>query len=66
MSEQSDSILRLPAVLQRTGLTRSTVYRKIAEGSFPQQVRLNTRCAGWYASEVAVWMATLRQNSRPS
>src|ERR1700756_2593900 len=33
-------ILRLPAVIQLTGLSRSTIYLRIAEGSFPKQVSL--------------------------
>ena len=46
MLDQPDRILRITAVLDRTGLTRSTLYRKIADGSFPSQVRLNPRCVG--------------------
>ena len=30
-----DRIVRLKTVLARTGLSRSTIYRKIAEGTFP-------------------------------
>jgi prophage regulatory protein len=48
MTEQPpDRILRLSAVLDRTGLTRATLYRKIQQGTFPRQVRIATRCAGW-------------------
>lgn len=56
MTAQSDRILRLPAVLERTGLSRSTLYRKIAAGSFPRQIALSTRCAGWRESAVNRWM----------
>ena len=31
----------------RTGLSRSTIYRKIAEGTFPAQLRISTNGAGW-------------------
>jgi prophage regulatory protein len=48
MTEQPpDRILRLNAVLDRTGLTRATLYRKIQAGTFPKQVRIATRCTGW-------------------
>lgn len=60
MSERTDRVLRLNAVLDRTGLTRSTLYRKIADGSFPRQLRLSANCAGWYESEVNAWIASLR------
>lgn len=35
MVDQDDRILRINAVLDCTGLTRATLYRKIADGSFP-------------------------------
>ena len=55
-TEKPDRILRLPAVLERTGLSRSTMYRKIQEGTFPKQIALSTRCAGWRESAVSEWM----------
>ncbi|WP_339703564.1 AlpA family phage regulatory protein [uncultured Sphingosinicella sp.] len=51
-----DRILRLKAVLDRTGLRRSTLYRKMQAGSFPKQVRISTRCTGWRESTVSAWM----------
>ena len=51
-----DRILRLPAVLERTGLSRSTLYRKISQGTFPKQIALSIRCAGWRESAIAAWM----------
>jgi prophage regulatory protein len=51
-----DRILRIDAVLERTGLTRSTLYRKIGRGTFPHQVKLSERCAGWHESAVTEWM----------
>jgi prophage regulatory protein len=54
--EPVERILRIKTVLERTGLTRSTLYRKIEAGSFPKQIRLSERCAGWRESEVRDWM----------
>ena len=51
-----DRILRLPAVLDRTGLSRSSLYRKIQEGTFPKQIALGIRSAGWRESAVSRWM----------
>src|SRR3546814_9895525 len=42
----SERIIRLPTVLNRTGLSRSTLYRKIAEGTFPAQVQISVHGAG--------------------
>lgn len=52
----SNRILRLGSVLERTGLSRSTLYRKIERGSFPAQVRISERCIGWRESDVEQWL----------
>ena len=49
--------LRLKTVIQRTGLSRSTIYRKIGEGTFPRQVRLAERCVGWREAHVEEWLS---------
>lgn len=54
---QSDRIVRLKTVLTRTGLSRSTIYRKIAEGTFPAQIRISVNGAGWRESEINRWIA---------
>ena len=55
-TDAPDRILRIKAVMERTGLTRSTLYRKIESGSFPPQIKLSERCAGWRESDVSEWM----------
>ena len=55
-NDTPERILRLKAVLERTGLSRSTLYRKVQEGTFPKQVRIAARCAGWRESAVNVWL----------
>ncbi|HTU12225.1 MAG TPA: AlpA family transcriptional regulator [Allosphingosinicella sp.] len=57
IADKPDRILRLPAVLERTGLSRSTLYRKIKAGTFPRQVAISTRCAGWRESAISAWTA---------
>ena len=42
-----EKIIRLKTVLARTGLSRSTIYRKIPEGTFPAQLRISVNGAGW-------------------
>ena len=55
MTDLQESFLRMPAVLKRTSLTRSTIYRKIQQGTFPRQVKLSERCAGWRQSDIDEW-----------
>jgi prophage regulatory protein len=54
---EPDRILRIRAVLDRTGLRRSTLYRKIADGSFPRQVRISRNGCGWRESAISAWVA---------
>ena len=50
------SILRLPSVIQLTGLSRSAIYDMIAKGDFPKQIKLTSRSSGWIETEVQGWI----------
>lgn len=52
-----EKIIRLKTVLQRIGLSRSTLYRKIADGTFPRQLPISINGAGWHESAVQRWIA---------
>jgi prophage regulatory protein len=52
------SILRVPAVLNRTGLSRASLYRFIAVNDFPSQIALGKRAIGFLESEVNDWIAS--------
>ena len=52
-----DRIVRMKTVLARTGLSRSTIYRKIAEGSFPPRFKISVNGAGWKESDIDRWIA---------
>ncbi len=51
------TILRLPAVKASTGLSRSTIYLRVSEGTFPKPVSLGGRAVGWLEEEVQSWLA---------
>jgi prophage regulatory protein len=55
-TDTPDNILRIQTVLKRTGLSRSTMYRKMENGTFPRNVRISTRCVGWRESAIAEWL----------
>lgn len=54
---EPEKILRMRTVLDRTGLSRSTIYRKMREGTFPRQVEISEHCRGWRESAIHHWMA---------
>ena len=47
--------LRIRVVMRLTGLSRSTIYRMMAQHSFPQPVRLSRRLIAWRGSEMDQW-----------
>jgi prophage regulatory protein len=53
---EPDKILRMRTVLARTGLSRSTIYRKMKDGTFPSQVHISEHCCGWRESTINCWM----------
>jgi prophage regulatory protein len=50
-------LLRLPQVIERTSLRRSTIYEMMGRGIFPKPVKLNLRSNGWIESEITDWVA---------
>lgn len=51
-------ILRLPDVIELTGLSRMSIYRKESEGQFPRRRRLGLNAVGWLEDEVTAWIQT--------
>ena len=58
------TILRLLAVKARTGLSRSTIYARVSQGSFPKPVSLGARAVGWVEAEVQEWLQRQIESSR--
>ena len=50
------TIWRLPVVMARTGLGRSSIYDKIGKDEFPPPINLGPRAVGWLADEVEEWI----------
>ena len=60
------TILRLPAVKARTGLSRSTIYLRVSQGRFPAPISLGDRAVGWIEAEVNEWLSKNIEASRKS
>lgn len=48
----SHTFLRLPAVRARIGLSRSSIYLAVAQGTLPSQIRLSSRAVGFIEAEI--------------
>lgn len=58
------TILRLPTVKARTGLSRSTIYLRVSDGNFPRPVQLGGRAVGWVETEIDEWLVQQIENRR--
>ena len=47
-----DKLLRLPEVMKRTGLARSTVWKWVSDGKLPKPIKLSRRVTVWKSSEL--------------
>lgn len=50
------NVLRLPDVMAKCGLGRSSIYAYIQKNAFPQPIRLGERAVGWKSDEVDAWI----------
>ena len=50
------TLLRLPALKGRVALSRSTIYLRIKEGTFPPPIKLGPRAVGWIEEEIEEWL----------
>ena len=66
INQEKLTILRRKQVENRTGLSRSTIYLRIQEGTFPKPIKLGERAVGWLENEIEAWLAArmeIRNNS---
>ena len=65
-SKLKNRLIRLPEVLSRTGFGRTSIYRKMDEGTFPKSLKLggpledsgkfDSRAIAWIEDEVDQWI----------
>ncbi len=60
----SATLLRLPQVRARVGLSRSEIYRRMALGEFPKSISLGVRAVGWVEDEIAAYIEARIKQSR--
>lgn len=56
MNKINQKLLRLPQVKASTGLSKSSIYARIAEGTFPKQIPLGSRLVVWVEADIQNWI----------
>jgi prophage regulatory protein len=66
--DTKQKLLRLPTVLERTGLSRSALYEQMAVGQFPKSVPIGPRAKAWIEDEIDQHIANCisRREQRPA
>ncbi|MBS1169620.1 MAG: phage transcriptional regulator, AlpA [Burkholderiaceae bacterium] len=59
------NILKLPAVISRTTLSKSSIYAGVKNGTFPAPIQLGARSVGWIESEISEFIQARIKASRP-
>jgi len=57
MKNLQHKLIRLPQVKSTTGLSKSSIYARISEGTFPKQIPLGPRLVVWVESDIQNWIA---------
>lgn len=52
----AEAVLRLPDVLALVGLSRASVYAKVAEHRFPSPIKLTAHASGWRMGDIRAWL----------
>jgi len=56
MNKKINKLIKISDVMKQTSLSRSSIYRLVNQGLFPEQVKLSTRSSAWIESEIDDWI----------
>lgn len=59
-TSSAPALLRMPEVIRRTGLRRSSIYDAMKRGDFPRPVQLTSTARAWHSEEIDAWIAQRR------
>lgn len=54
---QANRLLRLKQVVLKVGLSRSQIYKLIAKGSFPEQIKIGPKISAWSEQTIDQWVS---------
>lgn len=57
------NVLRLKQLENQLNLSRSSIYKMIADGTFPKPIKLGRRAVGWRAEDIEKWLDNLQEAS---
>ena len=59
---KNHKIIRLPEVIEKTGISKSTIRNLEISQNFPTRLKISKRSVGWYEHESDEWVSNLKEN----
>jgi prophage regulatory protein len=56
--------MKLPDVIEKTGLSRSTIYLLMKKGDFPAQIKLGCKSVVWLEDDISQWQTQIVSHAR--
>ena len=53
---EANRLVRLPEVIRLSGMSRSTIYKHMEEGTFPKPKRVGVKMIAWKMSDLINWI----------
>ncbi len=60
----TERLLKLPEVIQVTGMSKSAIARKEKAGEFPKRIKLGARSMAWSETEINAWVQAKIKTAR--
>ena len=57
-------LLKLPEVVQMTGVPKSSVYWRVSRGEFPRPLKIGERASAWNSDEIDAWIVAKIEAAR--
>ncbi|HXA48613.1 MAG TPA: AlpA family transcriptional regulator [Burkholderiaceae bacterium] len=62
-AQSTGPLMRLPSVQAHTGLSKSEIYRRIKDETFPKPLKLGARAVAWPSAAIDTWVKSLIQGA---
>ena len=53
--EQSGKLMRIADVCELLGISRSTIYKRVSDGTFPRPIQVGPRAVRWHVDDIVAW-----------
>lgn len=59
--QRRDRLIRMPELVERTGFSRTTIYRRVKDGTLPRPLLVGSSAIAWRESQIDEWISNLQE-----